>query len=70
MSGPKVPGFGLESSQPPVAQPPPRLKVTETSDPAGRDQIMGQILAYNEEDLDATWAVLSWLLAKSAPLSA
>ena len=26
---------------------------------------MGQILAYNEEDLDATWAVLSWLQNRS-----
>lgn len=37
------------------------IEATETSDPAARDQIMGQILAYNEEDLDATWAVMEWL---------
>lgn len=30
------------------------------SDVAGRKEIMSQILAYNEEDLDATRAVLDW----------
>ncbi len=42
------------------------IEATETSDPAARDQIMGQIFAYNEEDLDATWAVLEWLRSRSA----
>jgi predicted RecB family nuclease len=37
------------------------IEATETSDPAGRKEIMSQILAYNEEDLDATWAVLDWV---------
>ena len=37
------------------------IKATETNDPAAREAIVNQILAYNEEDLDATWAVLQWL---------
>ena len=37
------------------------IKATETNDPAAREAIVNQILAYNEEDLDATWAVLRWL---------
>ncbi len=37
------------------------IEATETSDAAGRKEIMSQILAYNEEDLDATWAVLDWV---------
>lgn len=49
-----------------MAQPPPRLTVTETSDPAARDRIMADILAYNEEDLDATWAVMEWLRGQRA----
>jgi predicted RecB family nuclease len=37
------------------------IEATETSDPAARAAIMDQILAYNEEDLDATWAVMEWM---------
>ena len=37
------------------------IEATETNDPAARAAIVSQILAYNEEDLDATWAVLKWL---------
>jgi predicted RecB family nuclease len=37
------------------------IKATETNDPAKRAEIVNQILAYNEEDLDATWAVMEWL---------
>lgn len=37
------------------------IEATETSNPAARAEIMGQILAYNEEDLDATWAVMEWM---------
>jgi predicted RecB family nuclease len=37
------------------------IEATETSDPAGRAEIMERILAYNEEDLNATWAVMKWL---------
>ena len=37
------------------------IKATETNDSAARAAIVNQILAYNEEDLDATWAVMEWL---------
>ena len=37
-----------------------------TNDPAKRAEIVNQILAYNEEDLDATWAVMEWLRALAA----
>jgi len=40
------------------------IKATETNDPVARAAIVNQILAYNEEDLDATWAVLQWLEKK------
>ncbi len=60
----------LEDSQPPVAPRPPRRTVTETSDPAARDRIMADTLAYNEEDLDATWAVLEWLRRIAPPMGA
>ena len=39
------------------------IEATETSDSAARAGILDEIRAYNEEDLDATWAVLSWLRA-------
>lgn len=37
------------------------IEATETNDPAARDAIVGEILAYNEEDLGATWAVMEWV---------
>ena len=37
------------------------IEATESNDPAARGAIVREILAYNEEDLDATWAVLEWL---------
>ena len=37
------------------------IEATESNDPAARAAIVNEILAYNEEDLDATWAVLEWL---------
>ncbi len=37
------------------------IEATETEDEARRSALMDQILHYNEEDLDATWAVLQWL---------
>ena len=39
------------------------IEACETSDPAARDAIVSEILAYNEEDLEATWAVMEWLKA-------
>jgi len=37
------------------------IEAVETDDPAARDVIVGEILKYNEEDLDATRAVMEWL---------
>jgi predicted RecB family nuclease len=37
------------------------IEATETSDKAQRAAIMDEILAYNREDLEATWAVMRWL---------
>jgi predicted RecB family nuclease len=37
------------------------IEATETSDERLRAEIMDQLLAYNQEDLEATWAVLRWL---------
>ncbi len=37
------------------------IEATESEDEALRAEIMGQILAYNREDLEATWAVMGWL---------
>ncbi len=42
------------------------IEAVETEDPARRDALMGEILAYNREDLEATWAVLTWLKGKRA----
>ncbi|MQA75745.1 MAG: TM0106 family RecB-like putative nuclease [Solirubrobacterales bacterium] len=44
------------------------IEATETEDAAARDPIMAEILAYNREDLAATWAVMEWLrgLARAA----
>ena len=43
------------------------IEATETSDEQKRSELMDQILAYNREDLEATWAVFRWLRAKQAP---
>lgn len=40
------------------------IEATETEDQKQRDELMDQILAYNREDLEATWAVLQWLKSK------
>ena len=40
------------------------IEAVETSDHGVRDQLMSEILAYNEEDLDATQAVLEWLRSR------
>ena len=37
------------------------IEATETDDEAVRAAIMDEILAYNREDLEATWAVMEWL---------
>ncbi len=37
------------------------IEATESNDPAAREANVNEILAYNEEDLDATWAVMEWL---------
>jgi predicted RecB family nuclease len=41
------------------------IEATETSDESKRNQLMGEILKYNEEDLEAMWAVFQWLRAKA-----
>jgi len=45
------------------------IEATETNDRTERDTIIDEILAYNREDLEATWAVLGWLrgLTASSP---
>lgn len=42
------------------------IEATETSDVAKRNALVQQILDYNREDLEATWAVFQWLRAKTA----
>jgi predicted RecB family nuclease len=42
------------------------IEAVETEDETGRERLMGRILAYNEEDLEATWAVLTWLRDRTA----
>jgi uncharacterized protein len=37
------------------------IEATETSDKGKRKELMDKIVAYNKEDLDATWAVFEWL---------
>lgn len=40
------------------------IEATETADVVKRQELMDQILAYNKEDLEATWAVFQWLRFK------
>jgi predicted RecB family nuclease len=40
------------------------IEATETSDDGKRKELMDKILAYNKEDLEATWAVFEWLKSK------
>ena len=40
------------------------IQATETNDPTVREEVMNEILAYNKEDLEATWAVMKWLKSK------
>ncbi len=37
------------------------IEAVETDDESSRDAIMQEILDYNREDLEATWAVMGWL---------
>ena len=41
------------------------IEATETSDEGKRKELMDKIVAYNKEDLEATWAVFKWLKAKA-----
>jgi predicted RecB family nuclease len=40
------------------------IEATETSDEGKRKELMDKIVAYNKEDLEATWAVFEWLRTK------
>jgi predicted RecB family nuclease len=40
------------------------IEATELEDAEARDEVMDEILKYNEEDLAATWHVLQWLKSK------
>ena len=40
------------------------ILATETDDQAQRNSLMAEILKYNAEDLEATWAVFDWLRNK------
>jgi uncharacterized protein len=40
------------------------IEATETEDEGIRREVMEQVLTYNKEDLEATWAVLVWLKGK------
>lgn len=42
------------------------IEAIETEDEDQRDAFMKEILEYNREDLEATWAVLNWLKSKHA----
>ena len=42
------------------------IEATETDDENLREEVMNTILEYNREDLEATWAVLTWLKLKKA----
>lgn len=40
------------------------IEAVETQDEEAKRKIMGKIIEYNEEDLDATWAVMNWFRAR------
>ncbi len=42
------------------------IEATETEDEKLRADVMDQIVTYNREDLEATWAVLEWLRGKAS----
>lgn len=37
------------------------MEAVESEDGARRDELMAQLAAYNQEDLEATWAIQTWL---------
>ena len=41
------------------------IEAIETEDSAKASKLMGEILKYNEEDLDAMWFVYQWIIAQS-----
>lgn len=41
------------------------IEATETADDQERRAVLDQIRQYNREDLEATWAVLNWLMSRS-----
>jgi predicted RecB family nuclease len=41
------------------------IEATETSDERKRKELMDKIIAYNKEDLEATWAVFEWLRTRT-----
>lgn len=41
------------------------IEATETEDQELRQQVMEEILRYNREDLEATWAVFQWLRSRA-----
>jgi predicted RecB family nuclease len=43
------------------------IEATETADEGKRKELMDKIVAYNKEDLEATWAVFRWLRSKKSP---
>lgn len=45
------------------------IEAMETHDEGVRAQLMNEILTYNMEDLEATWAVLQWLKTKGVQYS-
>ena len=40
------------------------IEATETSNAARREELMSTIRIYNREDLEATWAMLQWVIEK------
>lgn len=56
----KVPGYKGDQS---IAR---YIQAVETDDQALRDEIVDEVCAYNNEDLEATWAVMRWMLDKQA----
>ena len=40
------------------------IEAVETEDPGQRNAVMNEILDYNREDLEATWAVFKWMKSK------